>query len=75
MFSSVDRVPPADLVNPAELWVSVEDFAAHLGVAKDSVCRRIDGDGLPAHKIGKLWKFKLSEVDAMDSCRESRRAT
>lgn len=46
-----------------EPWVSVEDVAAHLGVAKDSVYRWIEGKGLPAHKIGKLWKFKLSEVD------------
>ena len=25
---------------------------------------KLDAKGLPAHKIGKLWKFKLSEVDA-----------
>ncbi len=25
--------------------------------------RWIDVKGLPAHKIGKLWKFKLSEID------------
>ncbi|MFY0574538.1 helix-turn-helix domain-containing protein [Cystobacter fuscus] len=47
----------------AEPWVSVEDVAAHLGVTKDSVYRWIEAKGLPAHKIGKLWKFKLSEVD------------
>ncbi len=47
----------------AEPWVSVEDVAKHLGVARDSVYRWIDGRGLPAHKIGRLWKFKLSEVD------------
>ncbi len=47
----------------AERWVSVDDVAAHLGVAKDSVYRWIDGKGLPAHKLGKLWKFKLSEID------------
>lgn len=48
---------------PAEPWVSVENVANHLGVAKDSVYRWIDHKGLPAHKIGRLWKFKLSEVD------------
>ena len=48
----------------AEPWVSVEDVARHLSVAKDSIYRRIDHRGLPAHKIGRLWKFKLSEVDA-----------
>jgi len=46
-----------------EPWVSVEDVAKHLGVARDSVYRWIDGRGLPAHKIGRLWKFKLTEVD------------
>jgi len=47
----------------AERWVSVEDVAAHLGVAKDSVYRWIERKGLPAHKMGRLWKFKISEVD------------
>lgn len=46
-----------------EPWVSVDDVAAHLGVARDSVYRWIDSKGLPAHKLGKLWKFKLSAVD------------
>ena len=46
-----------------EPWVSVEDVAKHLGVAKDSVYRWIETRSLPAHKIGRLWKFKLSQVD------------
>lgn len=46
-----------------EPWVSVQEVATHLGVAKDSVYRWIENKGLPAHKIGRLWKFKLSEVD------------
>lgn len=48
----------------AEAWVSVDEVAKHLGVAKDSIYRWIDHKGLPAHKIGRLWKCKLSEVDA-----------
>jgi excisionase family DNA binding protein len=48
----------------AEPWVSVDDVAAHLGVRKDSIYRWIESRGLPARKIGKLWKMKLSEVDA-----------
>ncbi len=46
-----------------ESWVSVDDLAKHLGVVKDSVYRWTDHKGLPAQKIGILWKFKLSEVD------------
>ncbi|WP_373509052.1 helix-turn-helix domain-containing protein [Thiocapsa sp.] len=47
----------------AEPWVSVEEVAKHLGVAKDSVYRWIEQKGLPAHRMGRLWKLKVSEVD------------
>jgi excisionase family DNA binding protein len=47
----------------AEPWVSVEEVASHLGVAKDSVYRWIEARSLPAHRVGRLWKFKLSEID------------
>lgn len=46
-----------------EPWVSVREVAAHLGVRKDSIYRWIERRALPAQKIGKLWKLKLSEVD------------
>ncbi len=44
-------------------WLSVEEIAEHLGVTRDSVYRWIEKLGLPAHKVGKLWKFKKDEVD------------
>ncbi len=47
----------------AEPWVSVDDIASHLSVAKDSIYRWIENKGLPAHRVGRLWKLKLSEVD------------
>ncbi len=46
-----------------EPWVSVQDVAQHLSVAKDSIYRWIEHKGMPAHKLGRLWKFKLTEVD------------
>jgi two-component system response regulator MprA len=46
-----------------EHWSSVDEAAAHLGVRRDSIYRWIEQRGLPATKIGKLWKLKLSEVD------------
>jgi len=46
-----------------ESWVSVEEVASHLGVARESVYRWIDSKSLPAHRVGRLWKFRLSEVD------------
>jgi len=47
-----------------EPWVSLEEVAAHLGVSKDTVHRWLRKRGLPAHKVGHLWKFRLSQVDA-----------
>ena len=46
-----------------EPWVSLEDVVQHLSVSRDTVYRWIDDRGLPAHKVGRLWKFKVSEVD------------
>jgi excisionase family DNA binding protein len=46
-----------------ERWVGVEDVAKHLGVNKDSVYRWIEKMGLPAHRVGRLFRFKISEVD------------
>jgi excisionase family DNA binding protein len=57
---SASSPAPGQTVEP---WVSVDDVAAHLGVRKDSIYRWIEHRGLPAKKIGKLWKLKLSEVD------------
>lgn len=44
-------------------WVSVEQIAEHLGVRRGSIYRWIDAKGLPAHRIGRLWKLKVSKVD------------
>jgi excisionase family DNA binding protein len=42
---------------------SVDGVAKHLGVAQDSIYRWIEGQGLPAHKLYRLWKVELSEAD------------
>lgn len=47
----------------SEPWVTAVDVAMHLGVVKETVYRWREHKGLPAHKIGRLWKFQLSEVD------------
>jgi len=46
-----------------ERWVGVAAVAAHLGVNKDSIYRWIEDKGLPAHRVGRLFRFKLSEID------------
>lgn len=46
-------------------WISIEDAADYLGVNKDSIRNWIkkEDSQIPAHKIGKQWKFKKSELD------------
>ena len=46
-----------------ERWVGVDDVAAHLGVAKDSIYRWVTTKNMPSHRVGRLLRFKLSEVD------------
>lgn len=48
----------------ADPWLSADDIALHLGVTKDTVYAWIAEKGMPAHKVGRLWKFQTSEVDA-----------
>ena len=47
----------------AENWISITEAATHLGVKVDTVRAWIKKTDIPAHKIGKLWKFKISELD------------
>lgn len=45
-------------------WIGIEEASEYLGVNKDSIRNWIKKEcGIPAHKIGKLWKFKRSELD------------
>ena len=45
-------------------WLSLAEIATYLGVSKDSVYRWLELRHMPAHKIGRQWKFKAAEVDA-----------
>lgn len=46
-----------------EAWLSVEDIAEHLGISKDTVYTWVANKEMPAHKVGRLWKFQASEID------------
>lgn len=46
-------------------WIGIEDASEYLDVNKDTIRNWIkkEESGIPAHKIGKQWKFKKSELD------------
>lgn len=44
-------------------YIGLEEIAIYLGVKPATVRTWIKTKDLPAHRIGKLWKFKRSEVD------------
>ena len=46
-----------------ERWYSTKEICNHLGVSRDTLLTWIADKGLPAHKVGRNWKFKPSEVD------------
>lgn len=49
--------------NFTERWLSVQEVAAHLGVSRETIYAWIKGKRMPAHRVGRHWKFKRGEVD------------
>lgn len=46
-----------------EKWVTLKEVQSYLGVRRETVLQWIAKRNLPAYKVGRLWKFKLTEVD------------
>lgn len=51
--------------NMNDNYISIDEAAEYLGIKTVTLRNWIKKDEhIPAHKIGKLWKFKRSELDA-----------
>ena len=46
-----------------EKWVNLEDIAIHLSMSEDTVRTWVKEGKLPFYRVGKRYKFKISEVD------------
>lgn len=47
-----------------ENYISIDDAAAYLGIKTVTLRSWIKKkQDIPAHRVGKLWKFKRSELD------------
>ncbi len=44
-------------------WLSVDEIAEYLGIQRETVYTWISKKKMPAHKVGRLWKFKRDEID------------
>lgn len=47
-----------------ERWSNLGEIANHIGVSKDTIRSWIKKEAIPHHKVGRQYKFKISEVDA-----------
>lgn len=46
-----------------ENWSTLKEIQEYLGVGRESILQWITKRNMPAYKVGRLWKFKISEVD------------
>ena len=44
-------------------WLSVEEIAAYLGFKRETLYKWLAEKNMPAHKVGRLRKFRIDEVD------------
>ena len=47
----------------ANRWYSLKEICEYLGVSRDTIFKWIETKNMPAHKMGRQWKFKVDEVD------------
>ena len=44
-------------------WLSVDEIAVYLGIKRETIYKWLAEKSMPAHKLGKPWKFRKDEVD------------
>lgn len=62
-FVSKSEYKPIGVLKMEDRWLSVDEIAAYLGIKRDTVYRWIDDKKMPAHKVGRLWKFRRADID------------
>ena len=58
-FSEVFRMTK----NENDNYISIDEAAEYLGIKTVTIRNWIKKEMVPAHKVGKLWKFERSELD------------
>lgn len=52
-----------DNIDNLEEWKPMAAIQKYLSVSRETVLQYINKRGMPAHKLGRQWRFKISEVD------------
>lgn len=52
-----------NVIEVPDRWFSTKEICAYLGISRDTLLVWIATKNMPAHKVGRNWKFKVSEVD------------
>ena len=47
-----------------ERWLTVDEICIYLSATNETIYKWIDVRGMPGHKVGRRWMFKIDEVDA-----------
>lgn len=45
-------------------WISLDDAAKHVGISKSNLYSMAQANRIPAHKVGKVWRFSIEELDS-----------
>lgn len=46
-----------------DCYYSMPEIMKYLEISRDTALRWIATKDMPTHKVGKKWKFKVSEID------------
>ena len=46
-----------------EKWRSMSIVMEYLDATRETVLQWIEKKNMPAHKVGRQWRFKISEID------------
>lgn len=52
------------MTNEQEKWVNLDDISEHLKISKDTIRVYVKKKVIPFYRVGKQYKFRISEVDA-----------
>jgi len=50
-------------INMKTEWLNIEEAAKHIGISKSNLYSMAQEKRIPAHRIGKIWRFDVKELD------------